>query len=122
MALGSYTFSYRAPPWRGFAAPRRRAATIWRKMESLGRRVTGGLRSLAIALEACTHPGAPGSSFVLPDDQIDFGVGIHGERGIDRRPFAPARELAETLISPIVAALGLESGEQMTGFVVPDHV
>jgi len=87
------------------------------QVASLGRRVASGSRSLAIALEACTHPGAAGPSFVLANDEIEFGVGIHGERGIDRRPFAPARELAEMLIGPIVAALGLEVGEAVIAIV-----
>ena len=45
-----------------------------------------------------THPGAEGPSFELGRDEIEFGVGIHGERGIDRRAFAPAAELAELLV------------------------
>jgi dihydroxyacetone kinase-like protein len=84
---------------------------------ALGRRVAAGSRSLAIALEAPTHPGAAGPSFELPDDEIEFGVGIHGERGIDRRAFAPARELADMLVVPITAALGLEPGEQVIAIV-----
>ena len=84
---------------------------------ALGRRVAAGARSLAIALEACTHPGEPRASFELADDEIEFGVGIHGERGIDRRPFAPAHELAEMLIQPIVRALELQRGEQVIAIV-----
>jgi len=87
------------------------------QVASLGRRVASGSRSLAIALDACTHPGAAAPSFVLADDEIEFGVGIHGERGIDRRPFAPACELAEMLVGPIVAALGLEVGEAVIAIV-----
>jgi dihydroxyacetone kinase-like protein len=74
-------------------------------------------RWVAIALEACTHPGAPTASFELTDKEIEFGVGIHGERGIDRRPFAPARELAEMLVRPIVRALELKRGEQVIAIV-----
>jgi dihydroxyacetone kinase-like protein len=84
---------------------------------ALGRQVAAGSRSLAIALAAPTHPGSAGPSFELPEDEIEFGVGIHGERGIGRRPFAPARELAEMLVRPIVEALELESGEQVIAIV-----
>ena len=84
---------------------------------ALGRRVAAGARSLAIALEACTHPGAPGPSFALPDEEIEFGVGIHGERGIDRRRFAPARELAEMLVRPIAGALELAPGDHVIAIV-----
>src|SRR6185437_2574130 len=42
---------------------------------------------------------------------------IHGERGIDRRPYAPARELAEQLVEPVVAAVGLERGDRVIAIV-----
>src|SRR5579862_2006360 len=48
----------------------------------LGAQVADGARSLAIALEAGTHPGAEGPSFELGAGEIEYGVGIHGERGI----------------------------------------
>ena len=83
------------------------------RVVALGREVAEGSRSMAIALEAPTHPGAAGPSFELAHDEIEFGVGIHGERGIERRPFAPARELAELLCTPIADALGLEAGERV---------
>ena len=84
---------------------------------ALGQRVAAGSRSLAIALEACTHPGAAGPSFELGEGEVEFGVGIHGERGIDRRAFAPAREFAEMLVRPIVQALALERGERVIAIV-----
>ncbi len=87
------------------------------RVVSLGREVAAGSRSLAIALEACTHPGAPAPSFELAADEIEFGVGIHGERGIDRRPFATGRELAEMLVTPLVAALGLGGGDGVIAIV-----
>ena len=84
---------------------------------ALGREVAGGSRSLAIALEACTHPGAPGPSFELADDEVEFGVGIHGERGIGRRPFVSAHEFAEMFVRPISQALALERGERVIAIV-----
>jgi dihydroxyacetone kinase-like protein len=87
------------------------------EVAALGRRVAAGARSLAIALEACTHPGAAGPSFELPADEIEFGVGIHGERGIGRRPFAPARELAAMLAAPIASALSLQRGDQVIAII-----
>jgi phosphoenolpyruvate---glycerone phosphotransferase subunit DhaK len=84
---------------------------------ALGQQVAAGSRSLAIALAACTHPGASGPSFELAEGEVEFGVGIHGERGIDRRAFAPARELAAILVRPIAAALALERGERVIAIV-----
>jgi len=87
------------------------------RVAELGRAVAESSRSMAIALEAPTHPGASGPSFELAHDEIEFGVGIHGERGVERRPFAPARELAELLCTPIVEALALGRGERVIAIV-----
>jgi dihydroxyacetone kinase-like protein len=84
---------------------------------ALGRRVAEQSRSMAIALEACTHPGATQASFELGADEIELGVGIHGERGIERRPFTSANELAGLLVRPIVAALELEHGDSVIAIV-----
>lgn len=48
----------------------------------LGRRVAEGARSMAVALGPCTLPGTERPSFDLPEGRIEFGIGIHGERGI----------------------------------------
>ena len=68
---------------------------------------------MALALHAPTHPGQTRPSFDLGADEIELGVGIHGERGIGRRAHAPASELAAALLGPIADALGLESGERV---------
>ena len=79
----------------------------------LGRRVSAGARSMAIALHAPTHPGQARPSFDLGADEIELGVGIHGERGVGRREHGPASELAEALIGPIGEALSLRRGESV---------
>ncbi|MFJ9420813.1 dihydroxyacetone kinase subunit DhaK [Streptomyces sp. NPDC101249] len=76
----------------------------------LGRRVAAGARTLGLALRAGTHPGAAEPAFVLPDGEIELGVGIHGERGTGRVPFADADGLVAQLVDPLVAALGLTRG------------
>lgn len=78
---------------------------------TLGRRLSAGARSMAIALHAPTHPGQSRPSFDLGAEEIELGVGIHGERGVARREHGPASELAEALIGPIGEALSLRSGE-----------
>jgi dihydroxyacetone kinase-like protein len=83
------------------------------ELASLGRRVADGSRSLALALSPLAHPGESRPSFKLGDDEIEFGVGIHGERGIERRPFAPANELAGQLLEPVADALELGGGAQV---------
>jgi dihydroxyacetone kinase-like protein len=87
------------------------------ELAALAERVTSSARTLALALSSCTHPGESRPSFELADDEIEFGVGIHGEHGIERRPFAPVRKLVADLADPIVTALGLTPGEQVIAIV-----
>ena len=83
------------------------------EVAELGRRVAAGARSMAVALHAPTHPGQTRPSFDLGAGEIELGVGIHGERGVGRRPHAPASELAAALLDPIARALSLQGGERL---------
>lgn len=56
-------------------------AELGRKLNNLG-------HSIGVALGACTVPAAGQPSFELQDNEMEFGVGIHGEPGINRRPFS----------------------------------
>jgi phosphoenolpyruvate---glycerone phosphotransferase subunit DhaK len=70
---------------------------------ALAQRVAGAGRSMGVALTSCTVPAAGKPTFDLPDDQMEVGVGIHGEPGRERRPLATAAEIARMLVDPIVA-------------------
>jgi phosphoenolpyruvate---glycerone phosphotransferase subunit DhaK len=83
----------------------------------LGRRVVSDARSMAVALSGCTHPGQREPSFALKANEVELGVGIHGERGRERRALAPAAELATELVQPVTDALGLEAGERVIAIV-----
>jgi dihydroxyacetone kinase-like protein len=83
----------------------------------LGRRVVGSSRSLALALAAGAHPGDAAPAFALPDDLVELGVGIHGERGTGRVPFASADELVDQLVDPLVADLGLDGSGPVIAIV-----
>ncbi|WP_159945402.1 MULTISPECIES: dihydroxyacetone kinase subunit DhaK [unclassified Nocardiopsis] len=86
-------------------------------LAALGRRVVAGSRTLSVALAAGAHPGQSRPSFDLPDGEVEFGVGIHGERARERRAFAPTRELVPQLVSPLVEALELGRGERVITIV-----
>jgi dihydroxyacetone kinase-like protein len=70
---------------------------------AVARRVNDAGRSMGMALTSCTVPAAGQPTFDLPDDQMEIGIGIHGEPGRRRVPLAPAREVAEMLVEPILA-------------------
>ena len=82
-----------------------------------GRDVVTRSRSLALALDACAHPGESRAAFELAPDEVEFGIGIHGERGTSRIPFASADELVEQLVSPLAADLGLKRGQSVVAIV-----
>lgn len=70
---------------------------------ALAERINGQGRSMGMALTSCTVPAAGKPTFDLPDDEMEIGVGIHGEPGRHRVPLAPAREIAAQLVEPILA-------------------
>lgn len=72
---------------------------------ALAREVNDSGRSMGMALTSCTVPAAGKPTFDLPDDQMEIGVGIHGEPGRRRVPLAPASEIAAMLVEPILADL-----------------
>jgi len=72
---------------------------------AIARKVNDSGRSMGMALTSCTVPAAGKPTFDLPDDQMEIGVGIHGEPGRHRVPLAPASEIARMLVEPILADL-----------------
>jgi dihydroxyacetone kinase-like protein len=72
---------------------------------ALAQRVNGQGRSMGMALTSCTVPAAGKPTFDLPDDQMEIGIGIHGEPGRHREPLAPASDIARQLVEPILADL-----------------
>jgi dihydroxyacetone kinase-like protein len=83
----------------------------------VARRVNAHGRSMGMALTSCTVPSAGHPTFDLPDDQIEIGIGIHGEPGRRRVPAAPAREVAEMLVEPILADVDFTGGDGVLAFV-----
>src|SRR6476659_4687185 len=83
----------------------------------IARQVNANGRSMGVALTSCTVPSAGRPTFELGDDEMELGVGIHGEPGRERVPLAPAREIAEMLVEPILADLPFSSGDPVIAFV-----
>ena len=77
---------------------------------ALAQKVNDSGRSMGMALTSCTVPAAGKPTFDLPDDQMEIGIGIHGEPGRHRVPLASAREIAEQLVEPILADLDFTGG------------
>lgn len=80
------------------------------EVERIAKGVNDRSRSYGIALTSCTVPSAGKPTFDLGEDEIEVGIGIHGEPGRERRPLVTADELAAELVEPILADLDF-SGE-----------
>ena len=74
-------------------------------------------RSMGLALTSCIVPAAGTPTFELGDDEVEVGIGIHGEPGRRREKLASVDAMAEWLVSPIVSDLGLKRGDSVLAFV-----
>ena len=81
------------------------------------RRVNDNARSMGMALTSCTVPAAGKPTFELGEDEMEIGIGIHGEPGRTRMKLAPASEIAELLLTPILEDLPFNSGDSVLAFV-----
>lgn len=87
------------------------------QVAAIARRVNANARSMGLALTSCTVPVAGRPTFEIGPDEMELGVGIHGEPGRKRVPLAPAREIAEMLVEPVLADLPFSKGDQVIAFV-----
>lgn len=83
----------------------------------VGRRAAASARTMSLALTAGTHPGDEEPQFALGDDEVELGVGIHGERAARRVPFTSADGLTDLLLDPLLEELGLERGTEVLAIV-----
>jgi len=84
---------------------------------ALCQRVQDNVRSMGMALTSCTVPAAGKPTFEIGDDEMEIGVGIHGEPGRERRTLASADEITEALLTPILDDLPFSSGDRVLAFV-----
>ena len=87
------------------------------EVAELCRKVNGQGRSMGVALTACITPGSGEPSFDLPDDEVEIGIGIHGEPGRFREKMGPASAIVDRLATAIVEDLPYESGDKVLAFV-----
>ena len=98
----------------GAAAEEKRSL---KEVADLCRTVNANGRSMGMALTSCTVPAAGEPTFELGDDEMEIGIGIHGEPGRERVPLATAAEVVERLATPIVEDLPFKDGDEVLAFV-----
>ncbi len=87
------------------------------EVAEIGRRVNAQGRSMGMALTPCITPSSGQPSFELAEDEVEIGIGIHGEPGRFREKAGPASQVAERLLTPIVEDLPFGSGDRVLAFV-----
>jgi phosphoenolpyruvate---glycerone phosphotransferase subunit DhaK len=88
-----------------------------KEVADIAREVNANGRSMGVALTSCTVPANGKPTFELGESDIELGVGIHGEPGRRRVPYAPAREVAAMLVEPVLQDLPFNRGDSVIAFV-----
>jgi dihydroxyacetone kinase-like protein len=98
----------------GAAAEERRTL---KEVADVCRKVNDNGRSMGMALTSCTVPAAGKPTFELGDDEMEIGIGIHGEPGRERMKVRPVHEVVELMATPVVDDLPFTSGDRVLAFV-----
>ncbi len=88
-----------------------------KEVAELCRKVNGQGRTMGMALTSCTVPHAGKPTFDLPEDEMEIGIGIHGEPGRTRMKLKTAAEITEMLATPVLDDLPFKSGDSVLAFV-----
>ncbi|HZC07020.1 MAG TPA: dihydroxyacetone kinase subunit DhaK [Ktedonobacterales bacterium] len=88
-----------------------------KQVADLCRKVNANGRSMGMALTSCVTPAAGRPTFDLGADEMEIGIGIHGEPGRTRMKLGTAAEIAELLVNPILEDLPFKSGDSVLAFV-----
>jgi phosphoenolpyruvate---glycerone phosphotransferase subunit DhaK len=83
------------------------------EVEAVANKVVKNVRSMGMALTPCTVPAAGKPGFELGENEIEIGMGIHGEPGIEKTQIQPADEIAQILLEKILDDLKLEEKDKV---------
>ncbi|WP_394940557.1 dihydroxyacetone kinase subunit DhaK [Psychromicrobium sp. YIM B11713] len=84
---------------------------------AVAQRVNDNVRTMGVALSACTVPHAGVPSFELDENEIEIGIGIHGEPGRHRIEMEAADGITDRLLEPVLTDLGVQADESVLLFV-----
>jgi len=98
----------------GAAAEERRPL---KEVADICREVNANGRTMGMALTSCTVPAAGKPTFELGDDEMEIGIGIHGEPGRERTKLKPVAEIVEMMATVVVDDLPFAQGDDVLAFV-----
>jgi len=82
-------------------------------VKAVAEKVIANVRSMGMAVNACTVPAAGKPSFDLAEDEIEIGIGIHGEPGVNREKIGPVNDIADKLLTKILAEGIYNAGDEV---------
>jgi len=87
------------------------------EVEAVTRRALDNIGSMGVALSPCTVPAAGRPTFTIGEDEMEVGMGIHGEPGVSRETLKTADEVAQRLTDAVAADLGIGRGDRLAVLV-----
>lgn len=81
------------------------------EVKAAGQKAIDNIRSMGMAMSPCTLPGVGKPGFVLGEDEVEIGMGIHGEPGVNREKMSSARDIARRLTSHIFQDMDFSGSE-----------
>ena len=87
------------------------------EVKAVAEKTIKNVRSIGMAITPCTVPAAGTPSFTLEENEMEIGIGIHGEPGIERKPITSADDIAVELTNKVLADLKPESGTEVAVMV-----
>ncbi|MGY1460765.1 dihydroxyacetone kinase subunit DhaK [Bacillus toyonensis] len=82
-------------------------------VKAVAEKAAANVRTIGLALTSCTVPASGSPTFTLAEDEMEYGVGIHGEPGIKREKTMSADELANRMTNDLIKDLGVKDGEEI---------
>lgn len=99
------------------AGAKAESGAVLSEVKRVAEKVIANVRSMGMALDSCTVPAAGKPSFILAENEIEIGMGIHGEPGTHREVISSADEITTHLVNKILADMPLSSGEEVAVIV-----
>jgi dihydroxyacetone kinase-like protein len=87
------------------------------EVEETTRKALDNIRTMGVALSPCTVPAAGRPTFTIGEDEMEIGMGIHGEPGVKREKLQTADEITERMASAILADMPLQAGDRLAVLV-----
>ncbi|RPF47565.1 dihydroxyacetone kinase DhaK subunit [Hydrogenoanaerobacterium saccharovorans] len=87
------------------------------EVTAVAEKALANIRTMGVALSPCIVPEVGKPTFSIQDDEIEIGMGIHGERGIEVRKMMTADEIAQTVLDKILADMPLQKGDEVSVMV-----